>query len=210
MIIGHFAIAFLLILLFPQVPFWVPLVGVAFPDLLWAVLLLTRKERVSADTTEMSPNGLVFSKYPYSHSLVLTNLIALGVGGILGLGLGDLMVIPVFVLASASHWVLDSLVHTPDLPILGFDGDRRVGFGLWRWGRTTFFLELALYVVLAAVSLPIQTLPLVLLVGVIFHAINAPSVFRPSRAGGLGSPKGLAVGALFVFGALSAILSILI
>jgi hypothetical protein len=40
----------------------------------------------------------------------------------------------IFVAASPSHWLLDTIVHLPDLPILGFNKDKKVGFGLWRYG----------------------------------------------------------------------------
>jgi hypothetical protein len=40
-----------------------------------------------------------------------------------------------------SHWLLDLVVHMPDLPLLG-DSDK-VGFGLWRWMWISLPLELA-------------------------------------------------------------------
>ena len=60
MFIGHFAIAFILIILFPQVPVWVPLVGVSFPDLLWGVLILVRKEEVVVNKDSPLQRSIVF------------------------------------------------------------------------------------------------------------------------------------------------------
>ena len=79
-----------------------------------------------------------FTRDPISHSLVLTNLIAL----IPAIGFGfayGWMATLVFLLASISHWLLDVIVHKRDLPVLGFGTDIKVGFGLWRLSRTSFF-----------------------------------------------------------------------
>jgi hypothetical protein len=45
-----------------------------------------------------------------------------------------------------SHWVLDLIVHTPDLPLLG-DGSPKLGFGLWNNAIITFALEAVLLLV---------------------------------------------------------------
>jgi hypothetical protein len=39
-----------------------------------------------------------------------------------------------------SHWVLDLIVHTPDLPLLG-DDSPKLGLGLWNYAFVTFVLE---------------------------------------------------------------------
>jgi len=139
--VGHFAIAFVLLLIFPQVPVWVPLVGVSFPDLLWGVLVLLGKEEVLVTRDSPLQKSIVFKKYPYSHSFVLTGGISVLAGGLLSVVLGSPVALPVFVLASSSHWFLDTVVHLADLPLLGFDGDRKVGLGLWKWGRVAFLTE---------------------------------------------------------------------
>jgi len=203
--IGHFAIAFLLILLFPQVPVWVPLVGVSFPDLLWGVLVLLRKEDVIIDRDNPLQKSIQFKRYPFSHSLVLTNVISLGIGGLLAVALGTLAVLPVFVLACASHWVLDTVVHLSDLPILGFDGDRKVGLGLWRWGKAAFLVELGLFVLFAVAFVKSSALLPILAVGVVFHGINANSFIGFSRRNPFPTPSAYAGVALLGFAALSVI-----
>ena len=48
-------------------------------------------------------------------------------------------------LVAFSHWVLDLIVHRPDLPLLpGGAGDLRFGFGLWRLPIASMVLELAI------------------------------------------------------------------
>jgi len=208
--VGHFAIAFALILIFPQVPVWVPLVGVCFPDLLWGVLVLLGKEEVSVSRDSPLQKSLVFKKYPYSHSLVLTGGISLLVGGLLSVVLGSLVALPAFVLASSSHWLLDTVVHLGDLPVLGFDGDRKVGLGLWKWGRVAFLTELVLFILFAVAFVGTSELLPVLGVGVLFHGINANSFLGLSKKNPFGSPKAYASVALVGFGAMSAILLILL
>src|SRR3989442_2824276 len=55
--------------------------------------------------------------------------------------LNNPVIVPVFVAGSASHWLLDTVVHLKDLPVLGFDGDRKVGAGLWKRGPVAFEAE---------------------------------------------------------------------
>jgi hypothetical protein len=83
---------------------------------------------------------------PYSHglvgALVLSGVIAAIVAAVfpaarrpLGFGL--------VALASFSHWLLDLVVHTPDMPLLG-DDSTKVGLGLWDHVAIGFTLELVL------------------------------------------------------------------
>ncbi len=205
MFIGHFAVAFALILLFPQVPVWVPLAGVSFPDLLWAILVFAGKEEVVVDKNSPLQKAIEFRKFPYSHSLVITNVVSSVIGGILAAVSGNLVVLSVFVFGSLSHWILDIVVHLRDLPILGFDGDRKLGLRLWRWGSLAFFVELIFYTLLAVAFIPASALLPVLVAGIIFHSINANSYFGFTKKNPFTSSDGYAGAALIGFGALGAI-----
>jgi len=65
-------------------------------------------------------------------------------------------------LVAFSHWILDVIVHRPDLPILpgNVGGLPLLGLGLWRFPTVSAFVELALVLVgaylyhRAATSLP--------------------------------------------------------
>jgi hypothetical protein len=173
MFIGHFAVAYILIRLFPGVLPLIPLLGVGFPDLLWPFLILAGIEKVSIDHDSPLQNRIEFTSYPYSHSLVLGTLIAC----VVGLGLAYFtspLAGLVFVAASASHWLLDATVHLKDLPVLGFGPDRKFGFGLWNRPKTAFIVEYLFYAVLTALTFPSKLMPL-LVIGAIFHLINANS-----------------------------------
>ncbi len=160
--------------LFPGVNSLVILVGVSFPDLLWPFLVFSGAEKVSIDPASPLQGNIRFLSLRYSHSLVLGTAIASVVGLALGLVVNPLTGLA-FVLASASHWVLDIPMHLHDLPVLGFNGDRNVGLGLWRRPRLAFAVEFVFYVILAVLFVPPAALPVVLVLGAVFHLLNANS-----------------------------------
>jgi hypothetical protein len=50
-----------------------------------------------------------------------------------------------------SHWLLDLIVHRPDLPI--YDDTLKVGFGLWNYRAIEFILEIGILLCGAVVYL---------------------------------------------------------
>jgi hypothetical protein len=201
MFIGHFAIAFLLWRLFPQVPLPVILISVSFPDLLWSILVPAGLEKVRISPDSPLQKFVVFEKYPYSHSLILGSFFSLLIGLVLATVLGNPFVVPVFVLGSASHWVLDTVVHLKDLPVLGFKGDTRVGAGLWRRPQLAFIVEYVFYAIISAIALSGLTLVYALVIGAVFHGINANSFLGRSKKNTVKSSNAYAALAVFGFGA---------
>ncbi len=201
MFIGHYAVAYLFVALVPGVPPLIPLLGVSFPDLLWPVLVLAGIEKVRVDPGSARQDAIGFISYPYSHSLVLGTLIA----GVFGAGIAILYGLTagiVFAAASASHWILDTIVHKRDLPVLGFGPDTKAGAGLWRFGPAAFFLELAFYCIVTWFAAPPGTLVPLLVLGIAFHLVNANSFFGFSRKNPFGSARSyalVALGALVAF-----------
>ena len=198
MFIGHFAFSYILIFLAPSVPPLVPLAGVSFPDILWPLLVLAGIEKVSIDPENPLQKAIVFSRYPYSHSLLVGTLIACLPGVVIGLVLGPLPGV-IFIIASASHWVLDSVVHLKDLPVIGFGKDRNVGLGLWKMGRITFVLELAFYVAVTLLVVPSPFTAPLLVIGFLFHLVNANSFLGFSKKNPFGTPNLYAMVALSGF-----------
>jgi len=117
MFIGHFVAAELLHDISPGTPTWVALAGVSFPDLLWGVTVLTGVEEVELDPASPLQSTIMFVRYPYSHSLVLGGAIACIPSLVLALIFGPVAGL-VFIVGSVSHWLLDTVVHLPDLPVL--------------------------------------------------------------------------------------------
>lgn len=151
MFIGHFALGFAAKRVAPEVSLGTLIVAAQFVDLLWPTLLLLGVERVEIDPA-LSGAPLVFVHYPISHSL----LGALGWGALLGAAYFAVSrqrrgawVVGLLVV---SHWVLDLLVHRPDLPLL-FAGGPALGLGLWNMPVAAQTLEIALFVACFAVYL---------------------------------------------------------
>lgn len=176
MFIGHFAIAYLVYYLYPNIPFWVALLGVSFPDLLWPIFVILGIEQVKIKSNSPLQKDLKFTHYPYSHSLVISTIIAFVFGGVLSFLLNNWAILILFPILSASHWVLDIIVHRKDLPVLGFSKkDFKVGLGLWNHGRAAFILEYVFYVTFTILFAPSGLIFLLFILGTIFHILNANS-----------------------------------
>ena len=142
--IGHFAVGFAAKAAAPRASLGTLFLAAQFIDLLWPTLLLLGVERVqiAPGITRMTP--LNFEHYPVSHSLVT----------VLGWGVGfalvhqwqrrDWRTATVLGLAVVSHWVLDLIVHRPDLPLWP-GSSPMMGLGLWSSVHATLALELTLF-----------------------------------------------------------------
>ena len=210
MFVGHFAVAFLLWKLIPQVPLPVILIAVSFPDLLWSILVPAGIEKVRINPDSPLQKFIVFEKFPYSHSLVLGSVLSLPLGLLIAGLLNNPLVVPMFVAGSASHWLLDTVVHLKDLPVLGFDGDRKVGAGLWKRGPLAFVVEYAFYAIVILFALSGMTIVYALIIGAVFHSINLPSFFGSNRKNSIKSSNAYAALALIGFGSFTVIASLII
>jgi membrane-bound metal-dependent hydrolase YbcI (DUF457 family) len=143
MFLGHFGLAFAAKKVAPRVSLGTTIFAAEFLDALWPVLVLTGIETVeiAPGITRVTP--LDFVHYPWSHSLLMALL-----WGVLfaatywllkrdrqgALWLGALVV---------SHWVLDWVVHRPDLPLYPGDANRH-GLGVWNSLPASVVIELAM------------------------------------------------------------------
>ena len=105
----------------------------------------------------------------------------------------------VFVIASASHWALDTIVHLKDLPVLGLKKDRLVGWGLWNYGRIAFVIEFIFYFVITVLTVPGAIILPLLVIGIVFHLVNANSFFGFTKKNPFGSSRAYAITALIGF-----------
>lgn len=195
MFIGHYAVAFALAAYYPEAAL-AAFLGVALPDLLWGALVLLGIEKADMGSSRKQ-TSVRFTHYPYSHSLILTSLIAAGIG--LPFLLVSSTAWIVFIAASASHWLLDAIVHVRDLPVLGIGNDTKVGFGLWRIGPLAFFVELAIYVISAIIFVQRPELWWVLVIGVGLHVLSAKSSFAHDEDTQSMTTRTYAVSALSAF-----------
>lgn len=114
-------------------------------DLVWPVLLLLGVERVriAPGITAFSP--LDFEHYPWTHSLAMTAAWAAALGLAYRARTGYARGAWAVAALVASHWVLDALVHRPDLPLAPGTATR-VGLGLWGSAAGTIAVEGAIFV----------------------------------------------------------------
>jgi hypothetical protein len=143
MFVGHYGPSFAANAAEKRLPLWLLFIAVQFIDVLWAIFVLLgiEKVRIVPGITASSPLDLY--DMPYTHSLV----------GALGWSLLAFLVcqtIPrwrgaragvILALACFSHWILDLIVHRPDLSL--YDGVHKMGFGLWNYPVLAFILEMA-------------------------------------------------------------------
>jgi hypothetical protein len=133
MFVGHYGVAFAARGVEKRVPLWALFIAVQWVDILWTVLVFFGVERVHIEPG-VNPSGpLVFDYYPYTHSLlaaVVWATLAYGISRfLLTRRQGSQLAAGILALCVFSHWVLDLLVHLPDLPLM--DESHKVGLGLW-------------------------------------------------------------------------------
>ncbi|MGE5624413.1 MAG: hypothetical protein ACM3ZT_02575 [Bacillota bacterium] len=120
--------------------------AVQWVDVLWTVLVFFGVEKVHVEPG-VNPSGpLVFDYYPYTHSLMAAvGWAAVAYGFyrfVLTRRQGSQLAAGMLALCVASHWVLDLVVHLPDLPLT--DESRKVGLGLWNFPMLELATELLL------------------------------------------------------------------
>ncbi|MBK7433913.1 MAG: hypothetical protein IPI66_08415 [Chitinophagaceae bacterium] len=140
MFIGHFGIGFGAKKIAPAISLGLLFIAAQFLDLLWPSLLLLDIEHVviSPGITKVTPFDFV--DYPISHSLLLVTGWGILLGILSWLFLKRFRYALIIFACVVSHWLLDLLVHRPDLP-LAPGSDSRYGLGIWNYPVLTGALE---------------------------------------------------------------------
>ena len=144
MFIGHFAIGFGAKSLAPRVSLGSLFVAAQFIDLLWPSLLLLGVERVRIAPGATAVTPLLFEHYPYSHSLLAVVAWALLLGAGYFILRRERLGALVLGLLVVSHWLLDAIVHRPDLPLYP-GSDAMAGLHAWSSVPLTLAIELPLF-----------------------------------------------------------------
>ena len=146
MFIGHFGIAFAAKRAAPKTSLGTTFVAAQLADLLWPLFLLFGWEHVRITPSSNPFLTLEFTNYPWSHSLLMELVWGVAIGAlyfaITRYGRGAVIV----ALLVPSHWVLDLLVHRPDLPLYP-GGGVRFGLGLWNNPIATVVVEGIVFIV---------------------------------------------------------------
>lgn len=189
MFLGHYGVALALKRAEPKISLGTLFIATQLVDLLWGVFLLLGWEHIRILPDDNPLLTLQFYDFPISHSLV----------GALGWGLAAAALYyswptrdttrhwqasALVGAAVAAHWLLDLVVHVPDLPLAGNDSSK-LGLGLWRHPTLSVALELlllggglALYVMRRSRRHPVRParlgLMLLLLVGAYAASLLGP------------------------------------
>ncbi len=142
MFVGHYGVAFAARRGWRRVPLLVWFIAVQWMDVVWSVLVLLGIEKLHIVPHYTEANALDLYYMPYTHGLPGSIVLSVGLGAIVALFTPGNRATTVLLVAAASfsHWVLDLLVHVPDLPL--YDNSAKVGLGLWRHVFVSFPLEL--------------------------------------------------------------------
>jgi len=143
MFIGHYSVAYAAKAVAPGAPLATYFLAVQALDVLFTLFVLTGVEHLEIVHEFTSTNPYRLYDMPITHSLVgsLGWAIAFGIlAAFLRLPRRESLWLG---LAVFSHFILDLLVHTPDLPIAGND-TAKLGLGLWNNVPLVIALELLL------------------------------------------------------------------
>lgn len=151
MFIGHYSASFAGRAAEKRLPLWLLFIAVQFVDVLWAIFVLLGVEKVRIVPGFTASNALDLYYMPYTHSLlgalgwsVVAYVFCQLVPRLRGRRTGLVLAAAVF-----SHWILDLIVHGPDLAL--YDSVGKMGFGLWNYRGAAFALEMAVLFVGAAI-----------------------------------------------------------
>ncbi len=139
MFVGHYGVSFAAKRGDRSIPLWVLFVAVQLLDVFWSLFVFVGIEKVRIVPGITASNPLDLYYMPYTHSLVAALLWSLGAYVAYRASHRAALLVA---LAVFSHWVLDLVVHRPDLPL--YDNAAKVGLGLWNYPARAFLLEVAM------------------------------------------------------------------
>ena len=203
MFVGHYSASFAGKAADKRIPLWLLFIAVQFIDVLWGIFVLLGIEKVRIVPGFSASNPLDLYYMPYTHSLV--GAIAWAIAGALicqlfpqlrGGKTGLIVALAIF-----SHWILDLIVHRPDLAL--YDNTMKMGFGLWNYRGLAFALEIAVLIAGAALYLPkaARRWKVVSFVGLLVLIQVFGTFFFPQPA----TDRGEALTALLFYGVLALI-----
>ena len=207
MFVGHYSVSFAARARGFAIPLWVLFIAVQLLDVVWAPLVLLGVEKVRIVPGITASNPLDLYYMPYTHSLLAAILWSVAAAVAYRFAVPSAGRTAPFVIGVAvfSHWVLDFVVHRPDLPV--YDDAAKVGLGLWNYPVAAFGVESLLlfggmWLYLAGHR---KRVTLIVLFGLVMLAIQAYVFFGPPPA----SDKAAAVTALAAYAIFAAVIRLL-
>jgi len=121
--------------------------AVQFLDLLWPTFLLLNIEQATINPQPNATVPLLFTYYPYSHSLVKAIVWSLLFGVIYWFFKRNTRNAIILGLCVFSHWILDLIVHLPDLPLSLGNNAPKAGLQLWNYPVVENIVEGAIFII---------------------------------------------------------------
>src|SRR3989442_47290 len=210
MFVGHYGVSFAAKRGDRSIPLWTLFLAVQLLDVFWSVFVVAglEKVRIAPGITASNPFDLYYM--PYTHSLVAALLWSLAAyvayRAIRAFGASH-DAAAIVAVAVFSHWVLDFVVHRPDLPL--YDNAAKVGLGLWNYPAPAFLLEVAalfggmfLYLRSTTATTRLGRYGIQVF-GVVMLAVQAVVVFGPPPSSDRAAAV-MALGSCILFAALAA------
>lgn len=142
MFTGHYSASFAGRAADKRIPLWLLFLAVQWIDALWSIFVLLGIEKVRIVPGITASNALDLYYMPYTHSLLgvlcwsaVAYVVCQMAPSRRGVRTGLILAAAVF-----SHWILDLIVHRPDLAL--YDSVGKMGFGLWNYRGAAFALEM--------------------------------------------------------------------
>lgn len=194
MFIGHYSLGLVLKKQEKKIPLWIMFLAVQLADILAFCCILLGWERMSYTPNENPFLRTVIEYVPYSHSLfgnlILASLVFVIFWKVRSWTWGILLGVGVL-----SHWVIDAIVHIPDMPL--FLDQHKVGLGLWSYPYLAFSIEVlslvaASYYLYGKAEITVRH---IVLIGFLL-AIFSGMMFAPEVEA---TPSQASIGALSIF-----------
>lgn len=209
MFVGHYAVSLALKKFEKRASLGVLFLAVQFVDILFFPLVLLGIERMNIVPNLTQSTHFELEYMPYTHSLVGSVILAAVAYVVFRWMLVKKQSVAfVVALAVFSHWLLDLIVHTPDLPLWA-DDSIKFGFGLWNNAAAAYALEtilligaLWLYLRATRASSALGKYGMVVFVAVLL-LINIVNIYGPPPQGGKVELAISAMAAYFLFAAVA-------
>jgi membrane-bound metal-dependent hydrolase YbcI (DUF457 family) len=142
--VGHYAASLALKKFEKRASLGILFLGVQVVDILFFPFVLLGIERVNIIENYTESTHFQLEYMPFTHSLLGSALWALAAYALFRwVVVKRHSVALVIALAVFSHWILDFVSHTPDLPLWS-DSSLKLGLGLWNSAIATYAVEAAL------------------------------------------------------------------
>ncbi len=201
MFVGHYAAAMAAKAIEPKAPMWTLAAAAQLVDIGWSSFIIAGVEHARVEPS-LPGSSLVLYDMPWTHSLPAALVWSVGAALLVKL----LLRLPIWASAVVgltvfSHWLLDLLVHRPDLA-LG-PGGESVGLGLWNYPVPEQAVEIGLLAVCGGAwvasrkALGRFAWPAIAFIGFLV-TLQIVAMLQPQPAGELPSQAGVMILAIYL------------